>query len=423
MPDRAPKELPLIAHMALSSRNERRGYLPRYTSAAACLLAILAMHGCSRERPATATAPTLDSLPPPPPLAPSRFNIPLLYDYTPILSVVERVVPRRFGDIDSVHMVADDENRHYAYEAQRGPFTAFVRDHEMHLRATLTYAARGYYKPRFAPTIGAGCGGDTPAERPRVTVELVTPLTLTPDWHLSSHARVVRLAPASNTDRDRCTVSIIHYDVTQRVVDAARSALTSQLPNIDRKIASVDLTDRFQEWWTLLNRPIRLADNVWLLLGPERLRLGNVNGSDLGNHLVVDAGLDAHPRIVTGTEPHILAPPLPPLGHDTASAGFHVVLEGTIDYATASKAVADALKGKSITEAARTVTVQDVSVSPRPRGQLALAIQFIGDAAGTLVFIGTPKYDRQSGQLTVPNLDYDLTTDSDLITEIGRAHV
>lgn len=399
----------------MNHRAAPRGLPPRWTGTAACLLVLLGVYGCRRDQPEASSTPTLDSLPTPPPVALSRFNIPLVYDYTPVLALVEHVVPRQFGDIDSIHMVGDDENRHYAYEARRGPFTTFVRDHEVHLRATLSYAARGYFKPRLGPTIGAGCGGDTPAERPRVTVELVTPLSLTPDWHLSSHARIARLAPATSTDRDRCTVSIIRYDVTQRVIDAARSALAQQLPNIDRKIAGVDLTDRFQEWWALLNQPIRLADNVWLLLGPERLRLGNVSGGENGNNLIVDAGLDAHPRIVTGPEPRISPAALPPLAHDTAATGFHVVLEGTIDYATASKAVTDALNGKSTTEAARTVTVRDASVSPRPRGQLAVAIKFTGDAAGTLVFVGTPKYDRKSGQLTVPNLDYDLTTDNELI--------
>ena len=378
------------------------------------LVAIPLLQSCRREQPKVVTGTQLDSLPTPPPLPVSRFNIPLVYEYTPVLAVVERVVPRKFGSIDSVRMVGNDPNRHYAYEAVRGPFTAFVRDNEVHLRATLSYAARGYFKPRFGPTIGAGCGGDSAADRPRVTVELVTPLTLTPDWHLSSHARIARLAPASATDRDRCAVSIIRYDVTQRVIDAAREALNSHLPDIDRRISHVDLTGRFEDWWGLLNRPIRLADNIWLLLGPERLRMGGVSGA--GSDLIVDAGLDARPRIVTGAEPHPQVPPLPPLSRDTAATGFHIVLGGLIDYAGASKTITDALNGKSITEAGRTVTVRGARVSPLPRGQLALAVAFTGDANGTLVFVGKPTYDRRAGELRVPDLDYDLTTDSDLIS-------
>jgi len=378
------------------------------------IIGLASLQACRPERSTTATAPQLDSLPAPPPQALSRFNVPLAYDYTPILELIERVVPRKFGSLDSVHVVGNDPNRHYAYVAIRGPFTTFVRDNQVHLQATLSYAARGYFKPRFGPTIGAGCGGDTPGDRPRVTVELVTPLTITPDWHLSSRARIARLSPASNTDRDRCTVSIIHYDVTQRVIDAARSALTNQLPNIDRKIDAVDLTDHFTEWWHLLNKPIQLADGIWLVLRPDELRMGSVSGS--GKDLIVDAGLDARPKIVTGAEPADSVPQLPPLGRDTTANGFHIVLGSTIGYATASKTITTALAGKSITEAGRTVTIGGAKVSPLPHGQLAFAMTFSGDANGVLVFIGTPTYDRRSGELTVPNLDYDLITDSNLIS-------
>lgn len=382
-------------------------------SALPAIAVIAILQGCRSEPPKVATGPQLDSLPTAPPLALSRFNVPLVYDYSPILALVERIVPRKFGSIDSVHMVGNDPNRHYAYEAIRGPFTTFVRDNQVHLRATLSYAARGYFKPRFGPTIGAGCGGSTAAERPRVTVELVTPLTLTPDWHLSSHARIAKLASTSDADRDRCTVSVIHYDVTQRVIDAARSALTDQLPSIDRKIDNVDLTDRFTEWWGLLNKPIQLTDQVWLLLRPEQLRMGSVSGT--GNDLIVDAGLDARPKIVTGAEPVDSVPPLPPLGRDTVVNGFHIILGSTIDYPTASKTITAALAGKSITEAGSTVTIRDTRVSPLPHGQLAFAMTFSGDANGVLVFVGTPTYDARKGELTVPNLDYDLTTDSNII--------
>ena len=242
----------------LQVRRTGHSFAARARAVTVLALAMVLLHACRPERAATPPgAQQFEALPAPPPVALSRFNIPLIYDYTPILSLVEQAVPRRFGSIDSVHMVGNDENRHYAYEARRGPFTTFVRGNQVHLRATLSYAARGYFKPRFGPTIGAGCGGDSPSERPRVTVELVTPLTLTPDWHLASHARIARLAPTSDADRDRCTVSLIRYDVTERVIDAARAALTDQLPGIDRKISEVNLTDRFEEWWGLLNRPIQ----------------------------------------------------------------------------------------------------------------------------------------------------------------------
>lgn len=376
-------------------------------------LAAPSLLACRADRPAPAAADSTDVAPPvPPPPSLSRFDVPLQYDFTPVLAVIERVVPTTFGAISSMHVLGGDERKRYAYEAQRGPFTAFADGAQVHLRATLSYAARGSYSPPIGPTVSTGCGLN--GERPRITVELATPITLTSDWRLSSRARLLRMAPASTAERDRCTVSILRYDVTEQVVDAARQALTARLPTVDAKIADVNLKDRFTEWWGLLNRPIRLTDGVWLLLEPVRLRLGRVTGE--GRVLTIQAGLDARPRIVTGTsEPAATTPPLPPLARDTAAGGFAIVLDGMVDYATATRAVNDALRGKTVGEAGRSVTISSATLAPAGAGRLALAVTFRGDANGTLRFTGVPRYDTAQGVVSVPSLDYDLETDNQLI--------
>lgn len=372
-----------------------------------------ALLACRADRAQPAVPDSTDAAPPaPPPVALSRFDVPLQYDFTPVLGVIERVVPTTFGSIGSMRALGGDERKRYAYEARRGPFTAFADGAQVHLRATLSYAARGSYTPPIGPTVSTGCGLD--GDRPRITVELATPITLTSNWRLASRAALARIAPASSADRDRCTVSILRYDVTEQVVDAARKALTAKLPTVDRKIADVDLKDRFTEWWRLLNRPIRLTDGVWLLLEPEQLRLGRVTGE--GRTLTIQAGLDARPRIVTGaSEPVATVPPLPPLARDTVGGGFRIVLDGIVDYATATRAVNGALRGKTVGEAGRSVTISSATLTPAGAGRLALAVAFGGDASGTLRFVGVPRYDTAQGRITVPSLDYDLQTNNQLI--------
>src|SRR5690349_10809408 len=144
----------------------------------------------------------------------SRFQAPLAYDFTPILAIVERAVPKTFGSLDSVRQVGDDKRKHYAFVATRGTFTTFMRGDLAHLRTTISYRARGYYKPPIGPTIGAGCGNDQ--EQPQIQIELVTPLSLSRNWHLRSESRLARLEPASDSSKDRCVVSILKYDVTDR---------------------------------------------------------------------------------------------------------------------------------------------------------------------------------------------------------------
>ena len=385
--------------------------VPSLATTRCVVVPLLALLACSREAPSTKTEPPDVGAPPPSPPALSRFSVPLEYDVTAVLRLVDQVVPRTFGSMDSIRNVNGNSRRRYAFEATRGPFTAFATGREMHLRATFAYRARGYYKPPVAPTISVGCGNDK--EQPRIVVELATPLTLTEDWHLRSRARLVTIRPASTEGRDRCDVGILNTDVTERVIGAARGALVAKLPDIDRKVATVDLTDRVSEWWALLNRPIRLTDGVWLTLQPERLRMGTVRGE--AKVLTVPVSLDARPRIVTGQEPRLTPSELPPLGKDTVTDGFRIEMDGLVDYATATRAVTSALAGRRFTRAGRTVAVDSVTVLPASRGRLLLAIAFAGDATGRLQLVGTPRYQASAGIVDVPDLDFDLDTDSKLV--------
>ena len=369
---------------------------------------------CGQQPPASSAAPpnAADVAPPLKAGALSRFSVPLEYDFTAVLRLVDQAVPKTFGSIDSVKVLGGDGRKHYAFEASRGPFTAFADGNMLHLRSTIEYKARGFYKPPLAPTISAGCGFG--AQRPRIVVELATPLSLTPEWHLVSHTRIVKVEPASDAPRDHCDVSMLHKDVTPQVIDAARSALEGQLTGIDAKVGRVDLTSHVTEWWQMLDKPIRLADGVWLMLGPERLRAGRVTGHS--KTLVVPVSLDARPRIVTATtEPVQAVRALPSLAKDSVSDGFHIVLDGVVDYVTGSRELTSAMGGKTLEASGHTITVTEVGVVPLTKGRVGLSVAFTGDATGRLRLIGTPLYDRVHQVLLFPDLDFDLDTDSKLI--------
>lgn len=383
----------------------------RAAGPAATLLALVLV-ACSHESPSTASDAAILGAPPPPPAALSRFSVPLAYDFSSMTGVVERAVPRTLGSLDSVRMIGTDARKHYAFEAHRGAFTTFVRGRELHLRATIAYEARGFYKPIVGPTLSAGCGNER--DHPRIVLELATPMTLSPRWHLQSKARLVSLAPASTAQRDRCDVGILNTDVTEQVLGAARSATLDHLPAIDRLVGEIDLRPRFEEWWALLARPIELTHGVWLTLGPERLRMGRVTGSE--QTLVVPVTLDARPRIVTSdSAPALVSRPLPPLGRDTVTNGFHILVDGDVDYGAASQALTSAFASKVIVQAGRTIRVDSVQVTPAPKGELALALHFTGNARGMLRLLGTPRYDEARGELTVPDLDYALKVNDRII--------
>jgi hypothetical protein len=353
-----------------------------------------------------------DTAPAPAAARASRLSVPLHYDFTSVLRLVDSIVPKKFGSMDDVKQMGDNDRRHYAFEAVRGPFSAFADGNLLHLRATLTYEARGFIKPAIGPTFSAGCGGGT--EGPRLVVELATPLSLTDDWHLASKARVVSVEPASTDARDHCDVSILHKDVTPQVVNAARAGLTDKLPMIDRKIAGVDLTAHVAEWWGMLLKPIQLAPEVWVLLSPKRLSIGRMQGHS--KILTVPISLEANPMIVTGrTEPVVAVTAVPPLGRDSASDGYHIVMDGVIDYGTASRELTAALSARTFTQSGHTISISSVTITPQPKGRLGVSAVFAGDAKGTVHLSGTPRIDHAHDQIAVPNLDFDVQTDDALL--------
>jgi hypothetical protein len=353
--------------------------------------------------------------PPTPPQTLSRFNVPIEYDFTPVMATIERQVPLKFGSLDDLKQVGDDTHRHYSFEATRSPFTAFASGSEVHLRTTLSYAARGYFKPVVGPTVSAGCGSGS--ARPRLVVEVVTPLTLDSTWHLRSKARLSRVERASANEVDQCRVSIIRLDLTDQVVDAARKGLEAQLPHIDRRISAVSLRDHATDWWAALNHPIRLHDAIWLKLQPARLRLGKITGAK--RVLTIQAGVDAYPKIISGAEPVMVSSPLPALGGAPGTDGFDIVIDGNIDYPTVARTLTELLEGRTVTTNGRTVAIDSLTASGRVGGRIELKLLFSGDSKGTLLLHGTPIFNRSAGEIQIPDLDYDLDTDDEVVDAVA----
>lgn len=356
------------------------------------------------EAPEPAAVADVDSLPT---LPPSVIEAPVSYDLTPVLAELERVVPKRFGNIRERKQLPTNKRVHIAFEAERQPFTVTLDDGVVRMSAIISYAGRAWYNPPLAPEISASCG--TGEQRPRARVEIATPVRLTADWKLRSKTAVQRVEPYQPGERDECEVTVLKIDVTGRVIEAARNLLAKNTKAIDAKIASIDLRPKFEEWWSVVQQPIHLSDSLWLAINPRAVHIEPAGGTR--KLLRTGVGLVAEPRIVVGRKPDITPVALPrQLPEMEAPTGFHVLLEGVLAYDVASKLLTEELRGEKIGKGRHQIAVERARMLGVGGGRIGLQVDFGGVTSGRIYFVGTPHYDYAGDRLYVPDLDYDVGT-------------
>jgi len=326
-----------------------------------------------------------------PEVAPSVLTVPIAYDLTPVFEKLEARVPRRLGSLADRQQLESNDRVSVAYELARTPFRAAFQGETARLSSVISYKARAWYDARLLPEVRASCGtgDDMP---PRIRVGLSARLTIGEDWGLVGRTRIDRLEPYTDEDRDKCRITPLNIDVTERVIGAAQSVLVDHLPEIEASLRGIDLRSRFERWWAALQEPISLDDNLWLVIDPIEVHRGPASGT--GQALQAVVSLTARPHVVLGDRPTVVLRPLPPL--DTASVvdGLRIQAEGTLDYEAASARLNEVLEGHELELPGGTLRLGSLSVRGIGAGRLALEMTFTGSAKGRLFLMGTPSSTR-----------------------------
>lgn len=336
---------------------------------------------------------------------------PIVFDLGPAIAQFEADIPRRFGSLDRRIRADSSARASVAFAASRSPFRVRVEGTEIVIETVIEYEGRGWYNPPLGPEVSAGCGGgDDP--KPRLLLRFVSTPSFTPDWGLRTHTRaeVVRFGDEPS---DQCQVTFLKIDVTDKVVGAVREKMIRKAERIDRHVARRDMHGQIERIWRKMERPIRLTDEVWLLLQPGPAQLASFTGS--GDSLVAIVRLEARPKIVTGARPpdSTLVTPLPPLrmtaDADTGTAPeLHVALEGIFSYDAATELMKKRLVGHVIRRIGRRARIEDVTLRGIGGGRVALGVTFSGAIQGRVFLTGTPRLDRVTRRLAVPDLEFDV---------------
>jgi hypothetical protein len=373
---------------------------------------LLAAAGCGSERVAPpvprATTVWFDSLPPVPT---SYLDVPVRYDLAPALRWLESEVPVRFGDLEERKPIAGKKRLRYAYAAERSPFRLVVDGRTAVLQADVKYLARAWYNPPVLPEIGARCGKEGQEPRARLIVE--TNVQLTRAWTLRPRTRAIA-TPLSNPARDRCKVTFLRIDVTGKVMDGAREALEQRLAAFDSKVAAFDLPSESRRLWSVLGSPLKLTDSLWLVINPATVRIGLLKMQ--GDTLVTTIGISANPRVIGGSRPDVVPPPLPePEDSTSRPPVLHLLTEGRLPYDVGSSILTRELRGTVIRVANQRLVLDSLHLIGVGDGRVAVGLAVHGSARGVLYAVGHPAYDTIRAELYMPDLEYDVGT-KDLLT-------
>ena len=354
-------------------------------------------------RPTPGGAPVqLDSLPP------SVAAVPVEVSLTPLVRVVEQELPRRMGSLEDRKEVSDNDRVDVAFELQRDSVEARFIPLGVELSTTLAYRVRVWYNPPVLPEVNTSCGTGDDDPLPRLSVGAQSPLTLDREWKLRSRIEVTQLEPASDSERDRCTVTVFDFDVTGYVIGAVRTSLDEIAARADSAVAAIDVKSDFESWWTTISKPIELDTDVWLLLAPEGVGRDEIvtGGDEVSTHMSVRM----RPRIWVGSEPDSDPRPLPPLEEREGPQDLALRTEAVAPWSEITQRVNKEAAGRTFHAVGHDVRVDSVDVSGLGDGRVALGVVLSGDVQGTTYLVGTPVWDPDTNTISVPDLDFDVST-------------
>jgi hypothetical protein len=341
-------------------------------------------------------------------IPPSLISAPVRIPLAPLAAMLEASVPRSYGDLDERHSLPDRGNTEIAFRLWRAPFSVSLDGTRAAIRTAIRYGIRFYYDPPVLPEMSTSCGLDDGTEQPRLGVTLEAPVSVDPSWRLRTRTQVAGIRPASTMPRDRCTVTFLDLDVTDDIVGAARSFLDRHIRDIDSIAAAVDIRSTFAGWWQTLQQPVQLTDSLWLAMRPEAVQRGNVRGT--GDSLEIALSLRARPTLVYGPRPNLTDIPLPRLDTGSVSQGLDLRVEAHAEYPAASAFLMDGLAGRTFEHEGRTIRLDSLRVFGIGGDRLAMELLLSGDVSARLYLVGRPDIDPASGEISVPDLDFDVAT-------------
>ena len=327
----------------------------------------------------------------------SMIEFPVRLSLDPLINAADRALPQQAGNWRTWK---DWHGIQSQYRAWRGPLSMTVSGDVLMVQAHIRYWIRAQKKVLGVINLKGSCGID---EAPRqALIGMQVRLGWGPDWTLRPEFHIL-----PTRFLDRCEMTMANIDVTPLVEKEFRKQMQASLRVALQKFApGVNAIQRqAQRTWSLLQEPVALGQNHWLLLKPSAVALSRIAGH--GNFIDTQLAVTLQPHLVTGPEPVGNPQPLPPLGqYFPRSAGLNMNLGVNLDFATLNRQLSDTLAGQSLLIKDRKAGINKLELAGNGQ-QLRARLELSGEIAGTAELRATAAYDAEQQQLKLQDLTFE----------------
>jgi Domain of unknown function (DUF4403) len=327
----------------------------------------------------------------------SFIDVPLRLSLEPLISAADKLLPHQAGNWRTWkdwHGIASQ------YRGWRGPLSITASGDVLLVQAHIRYWIRAQKKLLGTVTLKTSCGID---EAPRqAVIGMQVLLEWGQDWTLRPRFRIL-----PTRFLDRCEMTIANIDVTsvvetefrKQMQDSLRAALKTLAPGLNA------IQRQAQQTWSLLQEPVELGQDSWLLLRPASVALSRIAGGE--KYLDAHLALTLQPVLVTGPEPASKPVPLPPLGqYYPRSTELNLHLGVSLDFPTLNRRLSDVLAGESLVIKGRRVGISKLDLTGSGQ-EISARMELSGELAGTAYLRAKVAYAAQQQKLELQDLTFD----------------
>jgi hypothetical protein len=341
----------------------------------------------------------------------SFIEIPLRLSLEPLIDAAEKLLPYQAGNWRTWK---DWHGIPSQYRGWRGPLSITASGNVLWVQAHVRYWIRAQKKLLGVVNATASCGID---EAPRqAVIGMQVLLEWGPDWTLRPQFRIL-----PTRFLDRCEMTFANIDVTsivetefrKQMQDSLRAALKSLAPGMN------EIQRQAQQTWSLLQEPVELGQDHWLLLRPASVALSRIAGR--GKTLDAQLALTLQPVLVSGPESAGKPVPLPPLGqYYPRSAGLNLHLGVNLDFPTLSQRIFDTLAGKSLVIKGRKTGIKNLELTGSGQ-EIRARMELIGELAGTAELRAKVAYEAQYRKFELQDLTFDYKAEDPTLGMLAEA--